>query len=201
MIVEESLLDCGVSERDAHKWLPYLNEALLKYDIDTPFRQAGFISQVCHESGNLQFVVENLNYSVAGLQKVFSKYFTKKLAEEYERQPERIANRVYANRMGNGDEQSGDGWKYRGRGLIQLTGKTNYMLFMMEVNNEALIKPNSVAEPDLACESAAWFWNRNDLNSFADKQDVRGMTRKINGGFNGLEDRQIKYNKVLATLK
>jgi len=133
--------------------------------------------------------------------KVFSKYFTKNLAEEYERQPERIANRVYANRMGNGDEQSGDGWKYRGRGLIQLTGKTNYMLFTMEADNEALIKPNAVSEPDLACESAAWFWNRNDLNSFADKQDVRGMTRRINGGFNGLQDRQIKYNKVLATLK
>jgi putative chitinase len=201
MIDRHVLLSLGVSLPDADKYLPFLNMTMLKRDINTPVRQAMFLSQLAHESGNFKFVVENLNYSADALRRVFGKYFpTEALANEYARQPERIANRVYADRMGNGPESSGDGWKYRGRGLIQLTGKNNYASFSMQADNNALVEPDLVAQPELAVDSAGWFWTTNRLNQLADTGDVKAVTRRINGGFNGLADREAKYNKLMVLL-
>jgi putative chitinase len=195
------LLALGVSSADADKYLPFLNMTMVKRDINTPVRQAMFLSQLAHESGNFRFVVENLNYSADALRRVFGKYFpTEDLANQYARQPERIANRVYADRMGNGPEASGDGWKYRGRGLIQLTGKNNYASFSMQSDNNALVEPDLVAQPELAVDSAGWFWTTNRLNQLADTGDVKSVTRRINGGFNGLADREAKYNKLIVLL-
>ena len=191
----------GVSPKNVDTYLPFLNMTMLKRDITTPLRQAMFLSQLAHESGNFQFTSENLNYSADALRRVFGKYFTTDAeAQKYARQPELIANRVYANRMGNGSETSGDGWKYRGRGLIQLTGKDNYTAFATQNKNNALQNPDLVAEPEMAVESAGWFWATNRLNQLADTGDVKAVTRRINGGFNGLADREAKYNKLIAIL-
>jgi putative chitinase len=201
MIDSHVLLSLGVSSADADKYLPFINMTMIKREINTPVRQAMFLSQLAHESGNFRFVVENLNYSADALRRVFGKYFTTdELANQYARQPERIANRVYASRMGNGNEASGDGWKYRGRGLIQLTGKDNYAAFSMQADNNALVEPELVAEPELAVDSAGWFWTTNRLNQLADTGDVKAVTRRINGGFNGLADREAKYNKLINLL-
>lgn len=202
MIDEKVLSGIGVSPDDTAKWVPPLNMAMLKYNMDTPQRQAMFLAQCAHESGNFKFVVENLNYSTEALMRVFRKYFPNEdLAQAYARQPERIANYVYADRMGNGDWKSGDGWRFRGRGLIQLTGRNNYALFSMHAENDALMNPDIVATPEYAAESAGWFWNINRLNRLADTGDVRAVTRRVNGGFNGLADRQLKYDKILALLE
>jgi putative chitinase len=201
MIDSHVLLSLGVSSADADKYLPFINMTMIKREINTPVRQAMFLSQLAHESGNFRFVVENLNYSADALRRVFGKYFTTdELANQYARQPERIANRVYASRMGNGDEASGEGWKYRGRGLIQLTGKDNYAAFSMQADNNALVEPDLVAQPELAVDSAGWFWTTNRLNQLADTGDVKAVTRRINGGFNGLADREAKYSKLMALL-
>jgi putative chitinase len=161
---------------------------------------AGFLAQVGHESGGLRFTIENLNYRAEALTRLWPSRFPPGIAESYAMQPERIANRAYADRMGNGDEASGDGWAYRGRGLIQLTGKDNYAAFSLEANNEALTKPDLVAEVELAALSAGWFWSSNGLNALADNKDIVGMTVKINGGTNGLDDRQMRYSRLLSTL-
>ena len=201
MIGREALLALGVPQATADQWLPYLNMTMVKYDIMSPVRQAMFLSQLAHESGNFRHVVENLNYSAEALRRVFGRHFpTDKIAQEYARKPERIANRAYANRMGNGDEASGDGWKYRGRGLIQLTGKDNYTSYSNYANNGALQNPDIVATPEFAADSAGWFWATNRLNQLADTGDVRAVTRRINGGFNGLADREAKYNKLIVML-
>jgi len=201
MIESNVLRALGVSAENTDKYLPWLNMTMIRNDIDTPVRQAMFLRQVAHESGNLRAVTENLNYSVQGLRSTFRKYFPNdEIAAQYARQPEKIANRVYANRMGNGDEASGDGWKYRGRGLIQLTGKNNYTAFSLHADNNALIEPDLVALPELAAESAGWFWVTNGLNKLADTGDVKVVTRRINGGYNGLDDRQNKFDKLLIIL-
>jgi putative chitinase len=201
MIEAHVLRAIGVPKEQTDKWLPWLNMTMVKYDINTSMRQAMFLAQIAHESGGFRHVSENLNYSAAGLRKVFGKYFpTPEMAYEYARKPEKIANRVYANRMGNAEESSGDGWKYRGRGLMQLTGKNNYTSFSLSADNNALIEPELVAEPELAAMSAGWFWNTNRLNQLADTGDVRAVTRRINGGYNGLTDRQDKYNKLITLL-
>lgn len=201
MIARNVLMSIGTPAERADKWVPWLNMTMLTYEITTPQRQAMFLAQLAHESGGFRFVEENLNYSVEALQRVFKKYFpTDELALMYARQPEKIANRVYANRMGNGEESSGDGWKYRGRGLIQLTGKDNYAAFSLKANNNALLEPDLVAEPELAAMSAGWFWDTNGLNKLSDAGDVRAVTRRINGGFNGLADREAKYNKLITIL-
>jgi len=201
MIEASTLRALGVSAENVDKYLPWLNMTMFRNDINTPVRQAMFLSQLAHESGSFRAVEENLNYSVEALRRVFRKYFPDdEIAAQYARQPEKIANRVYANRMGNGDEASGDGWKYRGRGLIQLTGKDNYTAFSLQANNEAIIKPELVAQPELAAESAGWFWLINGLNKLADTGDVKAVTRRINGGFNGLADREAKYNKLMILL-
>ena len=173
---------------------PYLDiyEAVLdKYEINTPLRKAHFLAQVSHESGSFKYVKENLNYSANALYAVFRKYFpTLAAAELYARQPEKIANKVYANRMGNGDEASGEGWKYRGRGLIQLTGKDNYTSFSADTGQDFVGNPDLVTQPEWALSSACWFWKKRNINRFADEDDIHMVTKRINGGFNGLEDRQ-----------
>jgi putative chitinase len=183
------------------QWYEALEQLLDDYEINTPLRVAHFIAQCAHESGNFVFVKENLNYKAASLQAVFKKYFpTAELAAQYANRPERIANRVYANRMGNGDEASGDGWRYCGRGLIQLTGKDNYTFFAgsLEISTEEASEYLQTFEG--AAQSACWYWEQNNLNRFADANDVRGLTRAINGGYIGLEDRQKHTEHALHIL-
>ncbi len=176
-----------------NSYLPYLDGIARTYEIDTPLRQAHFLAQIAHESGGFRLNKENLNYSAQALGNVFRKYFpTAQLAAKYARQPEAIANVVYANRMGNGDTASGDGWRYRGRGLVQLTGKYNYVVYAKERGQDFVNNPDLLLEPSWSIDVAGWFWKSRGLNSLADKDDVRGITKLINGGFNGLDDR-IKY--------
>jgi len=184
----------------ADKWCVSLRYTCSNFDINTPERVAGFLAQVGHESGGFRFTVENLNYRAEALTRIWSSRFPMGVAASYAMQPERIANRAYADRMGNGDETSGDGWKYRGRGLIQLTGKNNYAAFSLAADNEALLKPDLVAEPELAALSAGWFWAENGLNELADDKDIVGMTKRINGGINGLDDRQMRYSRLISCL-
>ena len=184
----------------ADKWLIPLQFTCDKFDINTPERIAGFLAQIGHESGGFRFTSENLNYRAEALTRVWPSRFPPGVAESYAMQPEKIANRAYADRMGNGDEASGDGWKYRGRGLIQLTGKDNYAAFSLDADNEALVNPDLVAEPELAALSAGWFWKKNGLNALADNRDIVGMTRRINGGTNGLDDRQMRYSRLISVL-
>ena len=186
----------------ADMWLESLNDTCEKYQINTPERIAGFISQCAHESGGFKFVVENLNYSAAALRTVFGKYFTDDAqANIYARHPEKIANKVYASRIGNGNEASGDGFKYRGRGLIQITGKDNYVAFFNAVRMDSLSDPALVESPSLAALSAGWYWDTRHLNALADAKDIIGMTKRINGGTNGLDDRQMKYAKLMDQFK
>lgn len=200
LISKELLVGGGVCSADiADKWVDALDATCKRFQINTPLRIAGFLSQVGHESGGLKFVSENLNYRAESLMRVWpSRFPTIEKANAYAMQPEKIANHVYCDRMGNGDEASGDGWKYRGRGLIQLTGLDNYAAFAMACDNEALTKPDLVAEPDLAAESAGWFWDTRKLNNYADEGNVEGMTRRINGGVHGLDDRKSRYDKLIS---
>ena len=182
-------------------WYEALEQALPDYDINTPERVAAFMAQTAHESGEYRAIKENLNYRAASLRKVFPKYFpTDELANAYAQKPEKIANRVYANRMGNGPEDSGDGYRYCGRGLIQLTGKSNYQAFADSIE----ITPEEVSEFlatfEGAVQSACWFWEANNLNQWADKGDMIMLTKRINGGTIGLEDRIKHYNHVLHVL-
>jgi putative chitinase len=171
-------------------WHEALDQLLDDYDITTPLRVAHFVAQCAHESGNFVFIKENLNYKAASLQKIFSKYFpTGELAAQYANKPEKIANRIYANRMGNGPESSGDGFRYCGRGLIQLTGKDNYTFFAGSLNIPVEEASEYLATFEGAAQSACWFWEQNNLNRFADANDTKGLTRAINGGYIGLEDR------------
>ncbi len=175
----------------AQVYMPHINTVLPKFGIDTSLRMAHFLAQISHESGGLHYIEENLNYSAKALRVTFRKYFdTLELAQAYERQPEKIANRVYANRMGNGDEASGDGWKYRGRGLIQLTGKENYQHFSKEFGVDCVNNPDLIKEPEWALTSACWFWKKRSLNKYADTDDIHMVTKRINGGTNGLLHRQ-----------
>lgn len=162
---------------------------LTRNNINTPFRLAHFFAQIHHES-NLKPISENLNYSSIGLQKIFKKYFpTKEIADAYAKQPEKIANKVYANRMGNGDENSRDGWKYRGRGFIQLTGKNNYKALRKATTIDYVNNPDLLLTEADAMIAAIWFWTENNLNHYADKDDIKIITKKINGGYNGLQHR------------
>jgi len=184
-----------VNNRHIDHWYHAFEQLLPDYDINTPLRVAHFVAQCAHESGNFNFVEENLNYRAASLMSVFKKYFpTMELAQQYEKKPERIANRVYANRMGNGDEASGDGYRYRGRGLIQLTGRDNYTFFAGSLGIPVEEAADYMSTFEGAAQSACFFWEQNKLNRFADANDVRGLTKAINGGFIGLEDR-IKHTE------
>ena len=198
----EMLKEMGVSDGDAQQYIHHLEKALPKYGIaDSRLRLAHFFAQVLHESGCMRFDMENLNYSSEALRKVFGKYFTtREEADAYARQPEKIANRVYANRMGNRGESSGDGWKFRGRGLIQLTGRSNYKAFAEWVGDGRIMDEPDLVSSEYAVHSAVFFWDRNNLNRFADKDDVVGLTRKINGGDNGLAHRRELLNKANGLL-
>jgi putative chitinase len=183
----------SAKSEDIAFYLETLNQQLEEFNINTPLRVAHFVAQIAHESGGFRYKSENLNYSAKALRAVFSKYFapkTDKDAELYARQPEKIANRVYANRMGNGDEQSGDGWKYRGRGLIQLTGFDNYQQCSDAIGKDLVSNPDLLAESaEMAVAAACWFWNKRKLNDYADQDDLKQITKKINGGYHGLDDR------------
>lgn len=182
--------------------LPGFEEAFELFDINTPSRQAAFLAQCAHESGNFNFMVENLNYSADALDRVFPKYFKNagRDANDYARNPEKIANVVYSNRMGNGDEESGDGFKFRGRGLIQLTGRNNYTLCGEALGVDLTEQPELLETPVGACLSAGWFWATNNLNDLADAGDIKAMTKRINGGYIGLEDRIHHYEHAMAVL-
>jgi putative chitinase len=192
----QRLRTAGVPE----KVLKDLPAVAKQFNINTPARMAHFMSQVAHESGNFRSTTENLNYSASGLRETFSKYFPNDaIAKQYERQPEKIANRVYANRIGNGSEASGDGWKYRGRGYIQLTGRANYAAF------DSVVPENIIANPDLVAQkypllASAYFWEKigTNKNLIADTGSVEDVTRRVNGGLNGLQDRIKKYNTYAA---
>lgn len=181
-----------------------VNSIVTLFNITNSHRLAHFLAQCAHESGNFKFLTENLNYSADGLQKIFGKYFpTRALAEQYARKPDKIGSRVYANRMGNGDEVSGEGYKFRGRGYIQLTGKNNYKQF------SDFIKEDCVANPDLVATkypltSAAFFFDRNDLWRICDRGDspevVKAVTVRVNGGTHGLADRQQKFDTYKALI-
>ena len=182
-------------------WYTALQQLLPQYEINTPDRIAAFLAQCAHESGGFVFIKENLNYRWQSLRKVFPKYFpTDALAQQYEKQPQKIANRVYANRMGNGPEESGDGYKFCGRGLIQVTGRDNYSWFAASLQ----ISPEEASEYmetfEGAAQSACWFWESNNLNQWADKQDILTLTKRINGGTIGLEDRKKHYEHCLHVL-
>ena len=167
-----------------------------KYGLTTKLRIAHFMAQIEHESG-LKPISENLNYSASGLIRVFRKYFSDVEAINFANQPQKIANRVYANRMGNGNEASGEGWKYRGRGFIQITGKINYFQLANDTDLDCLKNPDLLLQEANAMISALWFWNKAGLNKLADKNDIKGITRKINGGYNGLEHRTELLKKYL----
>lgn len=170
------------------------------YDINTPKRIAYFMAQCHHESGGFVFVSENLNYKATGLVKVFPKYFDENTAKAYEKQPQKIANRVYANRMGNGDEASGEGFKYAGKGIIQLTGKDNYTRFAQSLEISVEDAAEYMKTFEGAAQSACWFWETNNLNKFADAGDLKTMTRVINGGYKGMEDRELQFARISKLL-
>lgn len=184
------------------KYAESLHETAEYYDMYVnKKRAAAFIAQVAHESGGFNFVKENLNYSAKGLRTTFKKYFAdESTANAYAKQPVKIANRVYANRMGNGDEASGDGYKYCGRGLIQLTGKQNYTKFAADLGISVDETVAYLETPEGAVSSAGWFWDNNNLNSYCDKDDFVGLTKRINGGTIGLEDRKHHYELALSLL-
>ena len=185
-------------------WHLALTQLLPSYDINTPERIAAFIAQCAHESAGFMVLKENLNYRAESLRKVFPKYFpTDQLARKYASLPNRqeaIANRIYANRMGNGPEESGDGYRYCGRGLIQLTGKQNYSWFAASLDITVEEASEYLQTFEGATQSACWFWETNNLNRFADVGDIKGLTKAINGGYIGLEDRIKHYEHALHVL-
>ena len=174
----------------------FMNEVVERYSITNNLHLAHFLAQIAHESGEFKFVRENLNYSDSSLLRVFPKYFNTSNVSRYARKPEAIANRVYANRMGNGDEASGDGWRYRGRGYLQLTGKNNYKAFSDFIKEDCVENPELVAEK-YPMDSAIWFFDRNKLWDICERGDsddvVTQVTRRVNGGTHGLADRIQKF--------
>jgi putative chitinase len=190
---------------DLVMYVDSLNEGMTRFEINTSNRIAAFIAQLAHESGDFRHTEENLNYSWAGLRKTWpGKFTTDELAQPYHRQPERIANVVYAGRYGNSAEAGGDGWKYRGRGLIQLTFHDNYLAYSRAIAEPSVISaPDQVAQPRHAALSACWFWHSHGLNPIADAGDQAGFNQisfKINGGWNGKEDRLENWAEARAIM-
>lgn len=176
-------------------WTNAINELLPKYDINPGPRLWMFLAQCGHESAGFTAFRENFNYSRDGLLRVFPKYFDRLNVDQYARQPEKIANRVYANRMGNGNEASGDGWRYRGAGILQITGKSNMEAFFKVIYPDTWqdCKPETLLEPYNSIAAACWFWQTRNLNRVSDREDVEAATRLINGGTNGIDDRKNRY--------
>lgn len=191
----EQLQALGIDQ----KWLEPLNVTFLKYDINTPKRQAAFIGQCAHESNNFKTLEENLNYSPERLMKVWpSRFPDLQTANKYGYNPQLLANKVYAGRLGNNQEN--DGWAFHGRGLIQLTGRENYERCGKALGVDLTSQPNLLVDPMYACLSAGWFWNKAGLNTLADSGDLDTMTKRINGGLNGIDDRKAKIAKALSIL-
>lgn len=199
------------NNKEQKLWVGLLNTILPEYSINTKNRISMFLAQCGHESLEFTVLVENLNYSAQGLANTWPSrysltdkrpYKPNELANRLHRNPEAIANNCYANRMGNGSEVSGDGWKYRGRGIIQITGKDNYRKVSRKIfgNDELLSKPSWLEEPEYALRSACEYWKGSALNSWSDKGDVATVTRRINGGMNGYQDRKSKYEKFMSIL-
>ena len=182
-------------------WYHALSLALPDYDINTTPRVAAFLAQCGHESGDFLFLQENLNYKAESLMRVWPKYFPNmEIANQYAHKPEKIANRAYANRMGNGPEESGDGWAHCGRGLIQLTGRSNYQAFADSIETPVEDIQHYLATFEGAVQSACWFWETNNLNKWADAGDMVKMTKIINGGTLGMDDRVARFNKITHIL-
>lgn len=196
-----------IGNKEVVAWHIVLTKILPKYEINTKERVAGFVAQTAHESGNYTTLKENLNYSAAGLTKTWNKRFpTEATAMPYNRNPEKIANKVYADRLGNGNEASGEGWKYRGRGVIQLTGKNNYAAFAKSINKTLDETVTYLETKEGAIESACWFWKTNNLNKWVDAKDFDGLSDCINRGYKtlaigdaiGYVDRKAKYDLALS---
>jgi putative chitinase len=198
----EKLAKC-MPNKEIDKWFEAIFYTLPDYEITTVLRVAAWLAQMGHESGDLREVQENLNYSAKGLRGIFPRYFpSDELALEYQRQPQKIANRVYGGRMGNGPEETGDGWKFHGRGLVQITGKENYSHCSQAMYGDSrlLDSPDLLVEQDGAIRSACWYWNSRKLNELADAGDMLTITKRINGGTIGLDDRMNRYRRALQIL-
>ena len=194
---DKQLSALGIDE----KWLDPLNQTFIKYNISTIQRQAAFIGQCAHESANFTKLEEGLNYSASRLMAVWpSRFPNLDVANQYANNPQKLANKVYGGRMGNGNEESGEGYAYRGRGLIQMTGKEAYANCGSGLGMDLLSNPDMLFEPEYACLSAGWFWNKKGLNDLADTGDYETMTKRINGGTLGLDDRKAKIAKAREIL-
>ena len=211
------IVAAGVKQATAEKWADAVSAACQEFGIDTPKRIAGFLSQCAHESGGFERLQENLNYSADGMAGIWPKRFAvmgadgkpvkkdgknqpNKFALALHRKPEMIANVVYSGRMGNGPIESGDGWLYRGRGLKQLTGKSNHIECSKGLGVDLVANPDLLLEPVYAARSAAWFWQKNKCNTFADAGDIEGLTKRINGGLIGIADRKARYQAAERSL-
>jgi putative chitinase len=199
MNAEQLAQAVGLSPAKAEEWVDAINTTFETFEINSLEQQASFLGQCAHESGGFATLVENLNYKAESLCKVWPKRFPSlDAAQPYHRNPEAIANKVYANRMGNGDEDSGDGWNFRGRGLIQLTGRDNYRACGEALGADLESDPDLVSTPMYAALSAGWFWHKNHLNNIA--EDIPAVTKKINGGTHGLDDRVARTERALNAL-
>ena len=198
---EEQLTQLIPGNQHVPYWYSALVQILPDYQINTVERVASFIAQCAHESGNFKQLKENLNYRAESLMRVWpSRFPTIEIAKQYAMQPEKIANKVYCDRMGNGNEASGDGWKYSGKGLIQLTGKDNYTRFAESIETPLEQIPEYLQTFEGAVQSACWFWETNNLNQYADTGDILTMTKRINGGTIGLEERTKNYHHAMQVL-
>jgi len=183
------------------QWVDPLNETFARFDISTPLRQAAFIGQAGHESGNFTRLSEGLSYSAERLMVIWPKRFPNmEIAQKYARNPKALANNVYANRMGNRDEASGDGFRFAGAGLFQLTGHSNFYHAGQALGEDFVMQPELVKTPRFAALTAGWFWDTHKLNQYADSRDYKTMTKKINGAYIGLADREKHINHALAVL-
>ncbi|EQM71744.1 glycoside hydrolase family 19 protein [Pseudomonas tohonis] len=211
IITEQQLLHAlPNARRQAGVFVSAINAAAARFNITSPVRLAAFLAQVGHESGELTRLVENLNYSAQALASTWPARFAEDpqarvktpngLAFRLQRQPEAIANAVYGGRMGNGPAASGDGWRYRGRGLIQLTGKANHAAASTELGVDLVAHPELLEVPEHAAMAAAWFWASRGLNELADRGDFEGITRRINGGLTGLAERRVLWERAKAVL-
>lgn len=219
LTIDQLIQGTGCTGKVAEVWLPYFNSILPNFSINTPLRVAAFLSQVGHESGGLALLEENLNYSAEALANVWPKRYAKTLqngvyaknsvgrylpstlALEIARKPVLIASNTYANRMGNGSVESQEGWEYRGRGLLQLTGKANYAELTLNTGIDFVSNPDLLKQPVYALISACMYWKKNRLNRFADKKDIESLSKAINGGIIGLEHRKALYEKACKTLQ
>ncbi|UXY55402.1 glycoside hydrolase family 19 protein [Pseudomonas tohonis] len=212
-ITEQQLLHAlPNARRNAGVFVSAINRAAARFNITSPVRLAAFLAQVGHESGELTRLVENLNYRDATrIAQIFRHGFDANRnarvdpeevqeARRYVGNPQALANRAYANRMGNGPEASGDGWRYRGRGLIQLTGRANYAAASADLGLDLMAQPELLEQPEHAAMAAAWFWESRGLNELADRGDFEGITRRINGGFTGLAERRALWERAKAVL-